>query len=59
MLPVRFLGVFKENFNLNSSFNSVYSFLLTISIVAIPKQNIKRSYTPSLMEGGFFKAYFI
>jgi hypothetical protein len=53
------LGLFKENFNLNSSFNSIYSFLLAISRVAVPKQSIKRSYTPLLMEGGFFKAYSI
>lgn len=58
-LHVKFLGLFKENFNLNSSFNSIYSFLLAISRVAVPKQSIKRSYTPLLMEGGFFKAYSI
>jgi hypothetical protein len=46
ILHVRFLGLFKENFNLNSSFNSVYSFLLAISTIAIPKQSMKRSYTP-------------
>jgi hypothetical protein len=53
------LGLFKENFNLNSSFDSTYSFLLAMSTIAIPKQSIKRSYTPLQMEGGFFKAYSI
>jgi hypothetical protein len=53
------LGLFKENFNLNSSFNSLYSFLLAISTITIAKQSIKKSYTPLLMEGGLFKTYSI